>query len=507
MKVASRRRRNSGLAGGTLAVMLVTAGLAAPSAHGAAVGLGSAGSFAGLSGSTVTNTGPSVIDGDLGVSPGTAITGFPPGAVTGTIHAGDTVAADAQDDLGIAYDDAASRSSDAIVSDLAGSTLVAGTYTSATSMLLDGELTLDAEGDPSAVFVFQVGSSLDVGSDSVVRLIGGAQACNVFWQVGSSATIGTYSTMVGTILALTSITLTTGVELEGRALARNGALTLDTNSITKPVCAAPPPAVPPTVSDSTVSTPAGTPVEVQLDGMDATGAPLTYATVVGPSNGTLGPIDQADGTVTYTPDPGFSGTDGFTYTASSVNGTSADGAVTVEVTRPVTGPPNGPNPPAGPTPARPVPQGPGQPANAPPATDSPVTPEPAPAADPAGPAPGGDPASPAPPGNPAGPAPAGDPASPAAPGGPAGAAATGSSGSGTVSGTSGSPTAANDTAAAKARAKARARAQAKARAKTRARARAKARAKARARARRLKQGRQRYRPPARRGSGRGGFTG
>ena len=209
----------------------------APVAFGAqaTVGLGTASSFAVLAGSTVTNTGPSVISGNVGLDPGSAVTGFPPGIVNaGTIHITDAVALQAQSDLTTAYNDAAGRSSTATISsDLAGRTLTSGVYTSATSLGLSGDLTLDAQGDPNAVFIFQAGSTLTTGSASHVTLTGGAQACNVFWQVGSSATIGTGSQFVGNILALTSISLTTGATLDGSALARNGAVTLDTNTITQ----------------------------------------------------------------------------------------------------------------------------------------------------------------------------------------------------------------------------------------------------------------------------------
>jgi hypothetical protein len=167
------------------------------------------------------------------VSPGTAGTGFPPGTVTaGTIHAADSVALQAEGALATAYNDAAGRSSTATISaDLAGRTLTAGVYTSASSLGLSGALTLDAKGNPNAVFVFQAGSMLTVGSGSRVLLIRGARACNVFWQVGSSATIGTSSAFVGNILALTSISMTTGATLNGRALARTAAVTLDSNII------------------------------------------------------------------------------------------------------------------------------------------------------------------------------------------------------------------------------------------------------------------------------------
>ncbi|MFE9428299.1 ice-binding family protein [Kitasatospora sp. NPDC006697] len=204
-----------------------------------AVPLGTADSFAVLAGQSVSNTGSSVITGDVGVSPGTAISGFPPGMVNGTIHSADAVAAQAQNDLTTAYNDAASEAPDATISaDLGGQTLIPGVYNSSTSLGLTGTLTLDAQGDPNAVWVFQAGSTLTTASASRVILTNGAAPCNVFWQIGSSATLGTSSTFVGNILALTSITATTGASIDGRALARNGSVTLDTNRITRETCAA-----------------------------------------------------------------------------------------------------------------------------------------------------------------------------------------------------------------------------------------------------------------------------
>jgi hypothetical protein len=221
----------------TLSLALLSSAAFAASAGAATVGLGTADSFSVLGGSAVTNTGPSVLEDDLGVAPGTAISGFPPGLVGGAVHANDAVAQQAKSDLVTAYDDAAGRSSTATVSgDLAGRTLVGGVYTSATSLGLSGDLVLDAQGDPNAVFVFQAGSTLTTASGSRVLLIGGAQACNVFWQVGSSATLGSATAFTGTILALTSISLTTAATVDGRALARNGAVTLDTNVFTSSAC-------------------------------------------------------------------------------------------------------------------------------------------------------------------------------------------------------------------------------------------------------------------------------
>jgi hypothetical protein len=214
-----------------------------PGAHAAtAPVLGAAENFAVLAGTTVTNTGPSVITPDLGVSPGTAVTGFGPGAgvVQGTVHPGDSAAAQAQLALTAAYNDAASRTPVSTVpTELGGTTRRPGVYNSAAGdFQITGTLTLDAQGDPNAVFIFKTASTLvTAAGNSAVVLTGGAQACNVFWQVGSSATLGTNTTFQGNILALTSITVTTGARIFGRALARNGAVTLDTNVITAPACA------------------------------------------------------------------------------------------------------------------------------------------------------------------------------------------------------------------------------------------------------------------------------
>jgi Ice-binding-like/Bacterial Ig-like domain len=197
------------------------------------------GNFSVLAGSTVTNTGSTTVSGDVGVSPGTAVTGFPPGGLLagGTIHIADGPAAQAQAALTAGYIDAAGRSGGTTVAgDLVGQTLTAGVYKSTSSLEISGDVTLDAQGNPSAVFIFQISSTLTTGSGSHVVLANGAKACNVFWQVGSSATLGTNSVFKGNILALTSITITTNVTLEGRALARNGAVTLDSDFITGCTC-------------------------------------------------------------------------------------------------------------------------------------------------------------------------------------------------------------------------------------------------------------------------------
>ena len=204
----------------------------------APLSLGAAAPFAVLAGSTVTNTALlTTINGDLGVSPGTAVTGFPPGVVNGTMHAGDTVAAQAKLALTTAYNDAAGRSvAPATVSgDLGGMTLYPGLYKSGGSLeISSGNLILDAQGNADAVFIFQMGSTLTTSSGLGVILSGNASPANIYWQVGTSATIGTGTSFKGNILADQSITMTTGATLDGRVLTRIGAVTLDGNTITRP---------------------------------------------------------------------------------------------------------------------------------------------------------------------------------------------------------------------------------------------------------------------------------
>lgn len=194
--------------------------------------LGTARSFAVLGGSAVTNTGPSIVSGNLGVWPGSAVTGFPPGVVVGgTIHITDAVAMQAQNDVTTAYNALAGMASTQTLTgqDLGGLTLVPGVYFFASSAQLTGTLTLDTQGNPDALFVFQIGTTLTTASNSSVITINGNNDCHVYWQVGSSATLGTGTNFQGNILALASITLTTGANIvDGRALARNGAVTLDT---------------------------------------------------------------------------------------------------------------------------------------------------------------------------------------------------------------------------------------------------------------------------------------
>jgi Ice-binding-like len=204
---------------------------------GQGVPLGSDATFAVLAASTVTNAGITVVTGDLGVSPGTAVTGFGPGAGTvvgGAIHAGDPTAAQAQLDLTIAYNNAAGRINPAAVpADIGGEVIPPGLYRAPVSLAITGNVTLDGRNNPNSVFIFQMASTLTTSVNSSVTLINGANACNIFWQVGSSATLNTASVFSGNILALASISLGTGATVSGRLLARNGAVTLLSNTVTK----------------------------------------------------------------------------------------------------------------------------------------------------------------------------------------------------------------------------------------------------------------------------------
>ncbi|HEX7832645.1 MAG TPA: ice-binding family protein [Thermoanaerobaculia bacterium] len=232
-----------------LFVIVIVFSVASPAL--AQIALGTADNFGVLGGSAVTNTGPTVVTGDLGVSPGSSVTGFPPGTVFGgTIHTADAAAAQAQSDLTTAYNTAAgiACNTDLTGQDLGGMILTPGVYCFSSSAALTGTLTLNMQGDPNAFFLFKIGSSLTTASaSSVVTINSGGATCapNVFWQVGSSATFGTASSFQGNVLALTSITLTTGAQLSGRSLARNGAVTLDTNAVsTCSAAVAPGPSVP-----------------------------------------------------------------------------------------------------------------------------------------------------------------------------------------------------------------------------------------------------------------------
>jgi len=243
-----------------IALVIAIGAMAGRTANAATptVDLKTAGNFSVLAGTTVTNTGPTTMNRNLGVSPGSAVTGFPPGIVGGSTHTADAVALQAQSDLTDAYVDAAGRGSTATLGDLVGLTLVGGVYTlSSLTSDLTGNLTLNGANDPNSVWIFKAPSTLKTSSTSSIMLTNGASPCNVFWQVSSSATLGTNSSFVGTILALTQITVTTGVTVNGRALARNAAVILDSNTFISSACQTGP--TPPTRPSFTVA-PSATPI-------------------------------------------------------------------------------------------------------------------------------------------------------------------------------------------------------------------------------------------------------
>ncbi len=266
-----------------LLVVLLTLGTGQLALAQGPTQLGTAQSFAVLGGSTVTNTGPTIITGDLGVAPGTAITGFPPGTVVGgAIHDDDALALQAQNANTTAYNTLASKACNTVFgvpTDIGGLTLVPGVYCFSSSAQLTGALTLDAGGDSNAAWVFKVASTLITASNASVLLINGASSCNVAWQVGSSATIGTGTNFVGDILALTSITLTTNATLSGRALAQNGAVTMDSNTVTISACALP--SVPPTITKSfspaTIDAGGVSTLTLDLNNSNTTSASMTDA--------------------------------------------------------------------------------------------------------------------------------------------------------------------------------------------------------------------------------------
>jgi hypothetical protein len=222
-----------------LAVVFAFAALPA-AAHAAPVNLATAKPFVVLGGQAATNTGPSVLNGELGVAPGTSLTGFDTAVVNGATHNNDAVAKQAQADLTNAYNVAAGQATTADLSstNLGNRTLKAGAYKYSSSAQLTGPLTLDAENNPDAQFVFQIGSQLTTASASSVVLVNGASPCNVYWQIGSSAVLGSTTAFQGNVMALTSISLNNGATVIGRLLARNGAVTLINNVINGAQCGA-----------------------------------------------------------------------------------------------------------------------------------------------------------------------------------------------------------------------------------------------------------------------------
>jgi len=226
-------------------------------AQAAAVNLATVQPFVVLGGSTVTNTGPSVLNGALGVAPGTSLTGFGlPAVVNGATHVNNGVATQAQADLTTAYNVAAGQpvppGNELTGTDLGSRTLTAGVYGFDSSAQLTGQLTLDAQGDPNAEFIFKIGSTLTTASASSVILTNGASPCNVYWQVGSSATLDSGTTFVGNLMALTDISLNDAVTVTGRVLARNGQISLINDVLSNAGCATGSPETP------TGTTPTGT---------------------------------------------------------------------------------------------------------------------------------------------------------------------------------------------------------------------------------------------------------
>lgn len=322
----SKAPRPCSIVGPVLAALLLVSSPAL-----AQISLGTAETFSVLAGSTVTSTGPTVITGDVGVSPGTAVTGFPPGVVVppGMIHSADAVAAQAQADLTAAYDAIVATPTlvDLTGTNLGGLTLPPSVYGFDTSAQLTGTLTLDAQGNPDAVFLFKIGTTLTTATSSSVIVINGGSNCRVFWQVGSSATLGTTTAFVGNVLALTSITLNTGASTSGRALARNGAVTLDGNDVA--VCPGPGPC--PVIVLSPLTLPngeVGTAYSATITVSGSTALPYTFAVSSGVlPTGLL--LDPMTGEITGTP-TAF-GTFNFTITATDSDGCSGSQAYSVVI--------------------------------------------------------------------------------------------------------------------------------------------------------------------------------
>jgi hypothetical protein len=308
---------------GLLLTLLPVFLLAVPAVGMAAqptVNLGTTSSFAVLAGSTITNTGPTTINGDaggnVGLYPGTAFPGQADVTLTGAVHLADDVARKAKDDLVTAYDDAAGRTPvSTIATQLGGTTLIPGVYdSSAGTFQITGTLTLDAQGDPNAVFIFKTASTLITASNSNVNLINGARYCRVFWKVGSSATLGTNSNFVGHIFALTSITATTGATVQGQLLARNGAVTLDTNTITNGICAT----APTTTTSTTTPTSTTTTTSTTTPSTTTTTSSATTSTTT-PSSSTTSTTAHA---TTTTTSPGATTTTTHSTTTTTSNSTT-----------------------------------------------------------------------------------------------------------------------------------------------------------------------------------------
>ena len=276
----------------TLAMGMLAGGQMANAAGPTAVDLGTAESFAVLAGTGITNTGATTINGDVGSYPTTSQTGFGTvKLVTGTNHHGDAITAGAKSALTTAYLDAAGRTAPiAVTGDLGGKTLVGGVYNAASTLNLTGTLTLDGGNVPSSVWIFQAPSDLITASASRVLFINGGNPCNVFWQVTSSATLGSGSTFAGTILALTSITMNSGVTVNGRALARNGNVTLINDTITRATCSTPTSGASSGASSSASSGASSSASSSASSGGSSPATPATTSTASGPSSGDSTPL-------------------------------------------------------------------------------------------------------------------------------------------------------------------------------------------------------------------------
>lgn len=312
---------------------LLVAVLGVPAAFAqTAPSLGSANSFAVLAASTVTNTGTTIVTGDLGLSPGTSVTGFPPGViVSGTRQVANTAALNAQNSLTTAYNDLGSQActQDLTGQNLGGLTLTPGVYCFSTSAQLTGTLTLNAQGNSNAVFIFKMGSTLTTASNASVLVINSGQICNVFWRVGTSATLGTGTAFRGNILANESITLTTNANVTGRLLARTAAVTLDTNNVSVSNCAGVSAPGCPAITLSPSTLPGGTRLTAYSQAITGSGgtAPYTFALAAGalPTGLTLSSAGLLSGT------PNTAGIFTFTVRGTDANGCYADIAYTITI--------------------------------------------------------------------------------------------------------------------------------------------------------------------------------